>query len=52
MKKLMFLLIVVFSNLVWADDHDESGPLYAFYHLQVGNPFENCLPKRTASIPS
>ena len=38
MKKLMFLLIVVFSNLVWADDHDESGPLYAFYHLQVGNP--------------
>ena len=38
MKKLMFLLIVVFSNLVWADGHDESGPLYAFYHLQVGNP--------------
>ena len=38
MKKLMFLLIVVFSNLVWADDHNESGPLYAFYHLQVGNP--------------
>ena len=35
---LVLLLSVVISNLTWADHHSESGPLYAFYHLQVGNP--------------
>ena len=38
MKFLVLFFSFVFSGLIFADDHQDSGPFYAFYHLQVTNP--------------
>ena len=38
MKVLVLFFSMVFSSVVLADDHQDSGPFYAFYHLQVINP--------------
>lgn len=38
MKTLLLLTSMMLSSFVVADDHAESGPFYAFYHLQVANP--------------
>lgn len=35
---VVLLLSILFPSLAVADDHTESGPFYAFYHLQVDNP--------------
>ena len=38
MKLLTMLAAVLFSASVFANDHEDNGPYYAFYHLQVANP--------------
>jgi hypothetical protein len=38
MKYLFMLLAGIFSASVLADNHEENGPYYAFYHLKVANP--------------
>ena len=38
MKFLVLFFSFLFSGLIFADDHQDSGPFYAFYHLQVTNP--------------
>ena len=38
MKLLLSFFAVLFSFNAYADDHNDSGPFYAFYHLQVANP--------------
>ena len=38
MKILVLFFSFLFSGLIFADDHQDSGPFYAFYHLQVTNP--------------
>ena len=38
MKLLLSFFLVLFSFNAYADDHNDSSPFYAFYHLQVANP--------------
>ena len=38
MKTLTMLAAVLFSVSVFANDHEDNGPYYAFYHMQVANP--------------
>ena len=38
MKILVLLISLVLTNVAIADDHADSGPFYAFYHLNVANP--------------
>ena len=38
MKVLALLVSIVFSSFAWAEDYQDSGPYYAFYHIQASNP--------------
>ena len=38
MKFLALLVSIVFSSFAWAEDYQDSGPYYAFYHIQASNP--------------
>ena len=38
MKIMAFLSALLFSASSLADDHEDSGPYYAFYHMQVADP--------------
>ena len=38
MKILAFLSALLFSATTLADDHQDSGPYYAFFHMQVADP--------------
>ena len=39
MKQILFgVLCVLLSTSAFADDHDDSGPYYAFYHMEVADP--------------
>jgi len=38
MKLLIMLAAVLFSAGAFANDHEDNGPYYAFYHMQVADP--------------